>query len=1325
MQSFGPERRWRFRRRLTMSHRRSEEELDADFEKFLKESVSDDSVDLSSPDRQSKPSRQKPPWWSDDEHSGGAAESSQRRFIKDPKPPTNNNQAVHLDPPQKPVPRPRSTALHTRPKQTASADPQSLEGGGAWSGGQSRPTDEDLQRRSPDAAANSDGGIHGLTGSGKVFRKSLRGSQPTEEEGEDAGGPGQRAVTGGSEREQSVLAAAGRLSRMGLDTLEEEEEKARFFAQIEAGASSAVYYSQLNREMDSSLSTFTMDLRKVEKEEMEQREAGAAAPAISPHYSEDFEDEEGLKEPLGQKASQILARVSLYDSLDDTCGEDRGTDGGKDGGKDGGQLYTQSGGSEVEALQEAYRQIHSVDDSDQHLGDRGGAEGPAPPPSPPQQSLQPASTKDSDLPTAEELMKPIRPENHRAQSFNLQAARAAELHPDLKKTFLVQTPSKEPRKSAPTAGLKGAARSSIHSRSRSPEPPHPKLAFREGEQRQKKSSSQSLPEAGNTRNQRTSRSSSMVPERKTAAGVKAGGGRAAGRSRAAPSKPPSDGGAAEAGLEASGELVASVQSLLAVLQQQIHTGSHEAAQQVRAPLQAAAVQDSSGAEALRVQLAQKEEELQRMKDEVQEMNLLRQQNYLLQSKLRLAEEASQKRKRVEPADLSSQEKCQKIEKEIQEQETLLRGYQQENEKLYLQMKAQQAQSKANQEAMFTENQRLLNELAHTREQLRNTWRPVDQTKQISELQAEIRLLQKKQAELSEEKRSLEVELQLLRKERDEGRAGEKLSEAEEVAALKKKLQWFAENQELLDRDARRLKEATAEILRLRDQVEKLKQETGQGSRKQQRKIRDGSADTRKMQELQRQVKELEQILRSRNPNSLPALIYAAATEDGASAGTPPPSRVNALLERRVQRLESELESHDEEAKRSLRAMEQQFHRIRLRYEQQISELEQQLLQTRPTEAAAPAAELWTSRCQLLEEELRREKISHQEKEESLQEQIEALQQQLRPKVQSSPGRHQRQAEAAFGARIERLNRELATKNRRIQELNRTVERLKGERRGAPSAPRRSAESGPCAGPTGPQQHAAGTNMEEETFPAAQNEKTYQPTAFTGSHISEVLQENEALRERVEQLQLQSEKDQEELQARAARAEEELSRLRERSAEQLSSMKAEHLRVLDRLRAAHALEHSSSKVAELSNKLQTQEVAMKHLQQQLKELQESKEALCISRRREEALQKQLTQLLQELKEAKEAQSSEVKLLCSLERKIINMELRQEHREKELQQVVADTFHMSAADLQSEVERWRRLAQDRSRELDAFRSELDSILDILRHLQKQGGVLPPLR
>lgn len=40
---------------------------------------------------------------------------------------------------------------------------------------------------------------------------------------------------------------------------------------------------------------------------------------------------------------------------------------------------------------------------------------------------------------------------------------------------------------------------------------------------------------------------------------------------------------------------------------------------------------------------------------------------------------------------------------------------------------------------------------------------------------------------------------------------------------------------------------------------------------------------------------------------------------------------------------------------------------------------------------------------------------------------------------------------------------------------------------------------------------------------------------------------------------------------------------------MSYLKTEHLKVLDRLRAAHALEHSSSKVAQLTNKLKTQEV----------------------------------------------------------------------------------------------------------------------------------------
>ncbi|TDH12178.1 hypothetical protein EPR50_G00068450 [Perca flavescens] len=1355
-----------------MSHRLTKEELDEQFEQFLKESVSDDS-DNHPGSKSSQKSAQKPTasWWQDGEDSGGGT------------------------------------------------------GGG-------------------------------LLGSGKTFRKSLRKS--IREEDEDLGDAGlkedglEAAVLSRDsiELQDSARVLAANATSIGLDTIEEEEEKARFFAQLEAGALSTIDYSRLNRELDSTSSTMGTNLRKAEEateqSDDDQREARvteavAESPAFtgSPHYSEDFEEEENEKEPLKEKSkmSPILAKVSLHDSLDDTGGEDRR----KDTALDRGHLYVQSGGSDMEALHEAYRQIHVVEDSDEHnphyssLEGRGLVNRPVSPSSPLQhasRSLQPASTNESELPTAEELMRLIRPEKDQMRGFTLQPVSAVGLNQEKPSRFLERTfpdvtsPEsrlKPPEKADTVEGVKGAM-----GLSSSPDPPHLTWSIRQEVERlmqdQNKSSTYASSQAGKAKKQQASHGSTIshsytssvrkptvAPVRgRRVEGRTAVTSRSSGLSRAAatartqssvsrPLQHPretakftksqaNDDNTAEPGLNASSELVASVQSLVAVLQQQIDTSGHRDAtdtQEVRGPQETRQTQhlpynnregDRSVVEELRVQLAQKERELQVMKESAEELNSLRQQNYLLQSKLRTAEEACQKKRWAEATDSAADEKLRQIDKEIKEQETLIKGYQQENEKLYVQMKAQQVKSKANEEAMFNENQRLLSELAFTREQLNKSSRTVgnvclmDHTQRITDLLAQINTLQRNEAKLSEdihtlkqEKQALTVDMQLMKKERELAKAramsasGDKTFEMrvledkhrEEVDALKKKLQWFAENQELLDRDAGRLKAATAEIHQLKEQVEKLKVDVGKRSTEQQRKTKEKTVDTKRMQDLQRQVKELEQILRRRNPNSLPALIYAAAAtgdQGDVAANTPPPSRINILLERRIQRLEAELESHDEEAKRSLRAMEQQFHRIKLRYEQQISELETQLEQKQQLEAAHLAAGTERPRVSqgpTLEEELQRMKESHQEKEKSLQDQIESfqnqvesLQEQLKHKAstgatqaQPSPGRHQRQAEAAFGARIERLNKDLASKTKTIQELCSTVERLKKERKSTLSVPNprtetRFAETKRQPGSAKALNPAAAgeTHGGEETFPAAHYEKTYQPTVFTGSHISEVLQENEALKQRLELLELRSEQQREALKVDAERATEELCRLREHSAEQLSSMKAEHLRVLDQLRATHALEHSSSKVAELANKLNTQEIMTKHLQDQLKDFKRAKDALAISRTREDALQKQLTRLLTELKEAKEAQSPEVKLLCGLERKILNMELRHQQRERELQQVIGGSWQTLEADQQSEAESWKRLAQDKSRELEAFRLELDSILDILRHLQRQGVVLP---
>lgn len=76
------------------------------------------------------------------------------------------------------------------------------------------------------------------------------------------------------------------------------------------------------------------------------------------------------------------------------------------------------------------------------------------------------------------------------------------------------------------------------------------------------------------------------------------------------------------------------------------------------------------------------------------------------------------------------------------------------------------------------------------------------------------------------------------------------------------------------------------------------------------------------------MKELEQILRYRNPNSLPALIYAAASATEEEEAKTPTSIVT-LLENRIQQLEAELENCDDGAKHSLRAMEQRFHSVKV------------------------------------------------------------------------------------------------------------------------------------------------------------------------------------------------------------------------------------------------------------------------------------------------------------------------------------------------------------------------------------------------------------
>ena len=78
--------------------------------------------------------------------------------------------------------------------------------------------------------------------------------------------------------------------------------------------------------------------------------------------------------------------------------------------------------------------------------------------------------------------------------------------------------------------------------------------------------------------------------------------------------------------------------------------------------------------------------------------------------------------------------------------------------------------------------------------------------------------------------------------------------------------------------------------------------------------------------------------------------------------------------------------------------------------------------------------------------------------------------------------------------------------------------------------------------------------------------------------------------------------------------------------------------------------------------------------------------------------------------------------SLQEKIIQIETKHSQREKELQDIIRNSRQAAAIETEKEVERWRQLVESKNNEIQQFRIELDSILEVLRVLQKQGVVLP---
>ncbi|KAG9493669.1 hypothetical protein GDO78_001514 [Eleutherodactylus coqui] len=1208
-----------------------------------------------------------------------------------------------------------------------------------------------------------------LARTSRSFLKSQNTSQPIEEVEEEYVEEMQKSIDplvasiekDSLEIDESVVASGPNQAfhGVGLDTLEEQEEKERFFAILEKGASSTIDYSKLNKELDSTDSTpLTAYIRHNDRVQGEEDEDKGESKDVSVNYSEDFEDEPEANSDLVRKSEEsndlmesktqtppedenhgMLAKVILIDSVDSTIDIQKTLQQTQDGtepvmaqgtneamGTGFSNPYTNS---DIEALHQAYQNLNSsIKDADDQSSDHkvtNTMTSCEPANDSKENSLNKVLAGNSDISTVDDLMQRIRGDEHfsvssinmhmdngvlpytshkpivkgsvqeqevsqdlhnwngeKTQSSGVFPASEFGLHYTSKKniTDKVQenhgqpTTSKEPSLSemlktysgkrsdhadrcGTYPGLSTPSSELIHSK-------HPNKIMKSPPSPLKKSHNTHYSYVKSSgygkvslKVKETSNDDSLKPK-ELPADVKW--------------KSPTD-------RKQKGALSATKSIRFAEnacnfpkdkmerqeTAAQINIGKakdyEKRLQNVEEKLNAGHGQKVTFKEDSLINDFKQEMEQMKINYE-KEIKALKQENFILQTKLNAGEEKVKKRSRLfgDQKNPIMEEEIQQIRQEILEQETLLHGYQQENERLYNQVKDLQVKNKQNEGQMFQENQ------------------------------------------------ALKVELISIREEMNSAKLHNQYTRSES------------------DHNAKSYTDLAAELRAI--QVENLRHDHGNQSVQQQNRLKDRATDAKRIQDLERQVKEMEAVIKRRHPNSIPALMFAAA----AVSETEKPSKTSTTgyLERRIQKLENDLESKDEEAKKSLRSMEQHFQKVKIQYECRINDLEELLAKRCLNEPQKNIDN--TVKVKALEQELSIVKDAHHATVMSLQKEIGTLKEKnffLDHKVALEEGNIKSNTtveEIRDHTRLALLNQELVSKTKEIQELSKTVERLQKERmmmlsvKHHSSTARKGNKHSDMT--TGGLPSLSGSTIEKEHFPAMLDDKLYKPDTFTDLRISDLQQENRRLES--ELLKLTEDMNQQitHYKTSLVNAEYAVERLKEEAAKELAVVKQSHQREVEKLICKQALEHSSSRVAELTSNISTQEILIKHLQKQVAGLQKDREALTVSRIREETLQKEMAKLLDELKIAKDCHSPEMKHFLTLQSKVKHMEIRHSQREQELQQIIDQTCHVADATQVKEIEKWKKLVQQKNTQLEKFRTELDAILDVLRMLQQQGVVIP---
>ncbi|XP_078339007.1 centrosomal protein of 162 kDa-like isoform X2 [Crassostrea virginica] len=750
-----------------------------------------------------------------------------------------------------------------------------------------------------------------------------------------------------------------------------------------------------------------------------------------------------------------------------------------------------------------------------------------------------------------------------------------------------------------------------------------------------------------------------------------------------------------------------------------------------------------------VRLQGKELEKQKLKYE-EEIHKLKQENYVLAAKVPGDKEELRKQILNGASGGISSEQMENLKQDLREQESLIAGYQQENQRMYDQVKALQKQAKVTEERMFTENQRLQAELTNLRAKTGEDGDiPLNKTRalapnrasvdlnvvsgvgQIAELEAELRELKRRDVTMKREleiaqRTKIEMDQQMDKLIKERELLHDKLEKAsypedvrkledkykEEVDRLNRKLKWYGENQKLLDQDAKKLKSRDEEISKLKTRIQDLQSETGKRLEENKMRTTERAKDAKKILDLQRQVKEMEQILRRRHPNSLPSLMMTAAVIPEEQEKSP----LVTVLEGRVRKLEQEIEERDREEDKMLRAVEQKYNNIKIKYEERIRDLETQLAaHHRPDDQNLQSYEHPHTHAVALQQELDATRDRFKRQVADLEERVSQLNAQLLQAQKSQDGPKSevqaiKEKEVELSSRLQLLQLELNSKNHDLQVLHKSLERLRKEKQNnivqGLSQDKRKKKS----------------KEELEAERETEAPDTRKEACDHSNEICRLVQENEGLRAKMDELQLEAEHSRLKVHKVQAEHEAYIRKSRENYEEKIEALCQSHQKEMKQMLAEQALEHSASKTAQLHSKVNAQEVMIQHLKTQLCAAQEELEQMSILKIKEASHVTRIEKLQEELREAKKHHSPGMKHFEQIEDKILSIEKKHENRERELQQMIQKSKDAHTQELEQQTQKWKQVVEVKNREIQNFRVELDAILDVLRLLQKQGVVLP---